>query len=69
MNRPAPKYPEAQISLVEQKGDLFHLLGAVGNALRTAGADQDIVNAFYDECGRGSYEELLETVRSWVTVS
>lgn len=63
-----PKYPEAQISLLAQKGDAFHLLGAVGNALRAAGADQDTVNAFYDECGRGSYEDLLQTVRSWVSV-
>jgi hypothetical protein len=64
-----PKYPQAEVSLVGRDGNAFAILGAVGNALRRAGADQDEINSFYTEARRGDYNHLLQTVMSWVSVS
>jgi hypothetical protein len=63
-----PKYPHVEVSLVGRDGNAFAILGAVGNALRAGHVGQDQINDFYNECGRGDYDHLLQTVMAWVVV-
>jgi hypothetical protein len=62
------KYPGVDVELTGKDGNAFAIMGTVANALRKAGASQDVLNEFYTEARKGDYDHLLQTVMSWVNV-
>lgn len=59
---------EAKLS--GQDGNVFVLLGACRIAMRRAGVDPEEVGAMSEEVvAAGSYDEALQTMMRWVTVT
>lgn len=56
------------LALSETDGNAFSILGRAKKALRRAGVDQAVVDAFYAEATAGDYDALLETVERWFEV-
>ena len=64
-----PKYPEVEVELEGQDGNVFSIMGRVRKALRRGGASHEEVEAFTAEMQAGDYDDALQTVFRWVTVA
>ncbi len=64
-----PKYPDVNVELVGQDGNVFNIIGLVSKALKKAGY-RDAANDFTSNAfACGSYEDVLQLTISTVTVS
>lgn len=64
----AVRYPNVRVPLVGESGNAFAILGQVQKALRRAGVEPDVVQAFVRQATAGDYDHLLATVMAWVNV-
>lgn len=64
-----PRYPNVTVQLTGNDGNAFAILGAVGKALRKAGAPKADQDAFMAEAMGGDYDNLLATAMRWVDVA
>ena len=64
-----PKYPEIEVQLSGQSDNAFSIIARTGAALRKAGVSREDQEAFSEEATAGNYEQLIQTVMRWVTVS
>ncbi len=62
------KYPNVYVQLVGKDGNAYSILARVDHALRIAGYDKEVRNAFHEEATSGDYNHLLRTVMAWVSV-
>ena len=62
------KYPDVFVQLVGKDGNAFNIIGSVQKALRKAGASKDELNDFMTQAMSGDYNDLLDTVMSWVEI-
>ncbi|ANZ52374.1 hypothetical protein J3996_gp80 [Mycobacterium phage Laurie] len=63
-----PRYPDVEVALVGQDGNVFAIIGRVTRALRKAGHGE-ACNAFTDAMfASASYDDALATVQQWVAV-
>lgn len=63
------KYPDIEVELVGHDGNAFAIMGEVTSALKHAGIDKDEINQYREEAMAGSYDDLLRTTMTWVTVT
>lgn len=65
-----PKYPDVEVELTGQDGNVFSIIGAVNKALRRHGVPQAERDEFFNEVtSQGSYNKALVVVMNWVNVS
>lgn len=64
-----PRYPEIEVPITGQDGNIFFIIGRVTGALRKAGHADQIRYFTNHVTDAGSYEDALERVEKWVTVS
>ncbi len=62
------KYPHITVTLLNEDGNAFAVLGRVGAALRAAGVSREERDAYLDEAKSGDYDHLLQTTMRWVNV-
>jgi hypothetical protein len=60
-----PKYPHITVTLIEQDGNAFIILGLCQQAARAAGLPKSEVDAFYREATSGDYDHLIRTALRW----
>lgn len=61
-----PLFPDVKVKLVGEDGNIFFIMGRVGNALKRAGHDS-AVKRFYEEVTTsGSYDDALQVVMKYV---
>lgn len=65
-----PMFPEVEmeIDLDGPEGNAFYILGAVTQALRSAGASKEQTTTFNNDATSSDYENLLEVVGRWVNL-
>jgi len=65
-----PMFPEVEIEidLTGPDGNAFYILGAVNQALRSAGATKEQTTDFNNDATSSDYENLLEVVARWVNL-
>jgi hypothetical protein len=63
-----PRHPEVSVRLSGVDGNAFAILGAVREALRSAGVPQAEIEEFTEQAKSGGYDELLQTCMRWVEV-
>lgn len=56
------------VKLVGEDGNAFAIMCAVRKALRSAGADKEYTDKYFDEATAGSYDDLLATTTKYVEV-
>lgn len=65
-----PKFPDVNLKLSGQDGNVFLIIGRVRRALQRGGATEEDLKEFTDEINNScSYDEALQTVMRWVEVS
>ncbi len=57
------------VKLAGEDGNAFSILGRVKQALRKAGADQEYVDKYLEECMSGDYDHLLATTIKYVNAN
>jgi hypothetical protein len=62
------KHPDITISLSDEDGNAFAILGRVNREMRRAGLSQAERAAFTKEATSGDYDHLLVTVMRWFDV-
>jgi hypothetical protein len=65
----APKYPNVKVELIGHDGNAYAIIGAVTRAMRKAGLEKEVRDAFIKEATSGDYNKVLETTMKWVDVS
>jgi hypothetical protein len=65
-----PMFPEIEIEidLTGPDGNAFYILGAVTQALRSAGATKEQTTTFNNDATGGDYDNLLQVVARWVNL-
>jgi hypothetical protein len=63
-----PKYPEIEVQLSGEDGNVFSILGRMQTALRNYGLEELEVRNFMSEAQSGNYDKLLQTCQKWVTI-
>ena len=64
-----PKYPDIEVQLSDRDGNAFAIIGGVRLALRRGGVQPADIEAFTNECEKGNYDHMLQTVMRTVIVS
>ena len=64
-----PRYPEIEVPITGQDGNVFFIIGRVTGALRKAGHADQIKNFTNHITDAGSYEDALERVGTWVSTT
>ncbi len=64
-----PKYPDIHVQLTGNDGNAFAILGAVDEALKDAGIDDDERDEFQVAAQSGDYNNRLRTAMAWVAVA
>lgn len=64
-----PKYPDIEVQLVGEDGNVFSILGRVSRALRKNGVSDSEISEFSSAAMSGDYDNLLRVVADWVEVS
>ena len=65
-----PKYPDIEVQLSGEDGNIFFIGGRVGKAMRRAGVESSEIEVFYDELKNApSYTRALKIVTEWVDTS
>lgn len=64
------KHPDIDVKLSGLDGNVYVLGGAVGRAMRQAGIPDAEIKEFYTEISASqSYDEALQVMQRWVSVS
>lgn len=64
-----PKYPEVEVQLTGEDGNVFMILGRVGRALRQQVSPEAKEEFVKVAMACDSYDAVLNLVDEWVTVS
>ena len=62
------RFPELVLPAWVLQEDGFHIIGMVRRLLRDADVGAESLNQFTDSAFAGDHEDLIATVRKWVTV-
>ena len=62
------RHPDITISMVDEDGNAFAIIGRVHREMRRAGLSQAERDAFTKEATSGDYDHLLVTVMRWFDV-
>jgi hypothetical protein len=62
-----PKYPEVEIQLTGEDGNVFNIIGRCTGAARRAGIPKEEISVFRNEMMSGDYDHALQTVMRWFT--
>lgn len=62
-----PKF-DIKVQLTGKDGNAFAIMGAVGSALKKAGATAEQVDEYQNESMSGDYDNLLRVAMKWVRV-
>jgi hypothetical protein len=63
-----PKY-NVEVQLSGHDGNAFAIMGAVRQALKSAGASQEDLSQYSQESMSGDYDNLLRVANEWVLVA
>lgn len=63
------KYPEIKVELINRDGNAFAILARIRGAMRDAGLKKEEIQRFITEATSGTYEDLLSTCKSWITIT
>lgn len=63
-----PKYPDIEVQLSGEDGNVFPILARMQIALRAAGIRAEERAEFMQEATSGDYDHVLQTCVAWVTV-
>ena len=63
------RYPDVMVPLSGEDGNAFFIIGRVGAAMRQAGVPNADIDAFRKDAMSGDYDNVLQTVMRWVSVS
>ena len=63
------KYPHIKVTLLDEDGNAFMVLGRVRKAMRRANVPYEEIEAFYKEATSGNYDHMLQTVMKTVETS
>ena len=61
------RYPNVEVSLEGQDGNVLVIIGRVRKALRRAGANDVEIEKFTAEASSGDYDHALQVVMCWVS--
>ena len=64
-----PRYPDVEVPVTGQDGNIFAIMGRVTGALRRAGHADQITYFANHITDAGSYDEALERVDQWVSTT
>ena len=62
-------FKHVKINLLGHDGNAAAIIGSVRRALRKGGAPRGAIDAFVEEAMSGDYDNVLQTVFRWVTVT
>jgi len=62
------RYPNIDVDLSNVDGNAHMLIGTVSRALRRNGVGQGEIREFQDEAKSGDYDNVIQTIMSWVNV-
>jgi hypothetical protein len=65
---PTPKYPQVQIQLSGQDGNIFGIIGRVTGAMKKAGLKTEAEELINEAFKCTSYDQTLKLIMSTVTV-
>ena len=68
MQRVDDPITEVKVKLIGEDGNAFAIMAKVKKALREAGFSGDFIRIFEQQCMAGNYDDLLQTVMSYVEV-
>jgi hypothetical protein len=68
MSEQYPKYPRIVVSLINQDGNAFSILGKTIREMRRNHVSEHEINAFVKEASSGDYDHLLAVVQKYVQV-
>jgi len=57
-----------KVSLINQDGNAFNVLGIVSKALRDAGYSKDQIRNYTQEAMQGNYDNLINVTMKWVEI-
>lgn len=63
------KFPDVEVQLTGQDGNIFMIMGLVAQALKRAGHRDAVTPFTHDIMASDSYTDALARVRHWVEVS
>lgn len=64
-----PKYPDVEVQLTGEDSNAFGMIARTSTALRRAGADANEIAEFSAEATSGDYDNVITTIKKWVTIS
>lgn len=69
MHRFEPKYPDVEVKLVGEDGNIFNLVGITLDAMKKAGVSDEEIHQFKNEIlATDSYSGAIWVIMCWVTV-
>lgn len=63
------RYPNIGVDLSNVNGNAHALIGTVSRALRRNGVGQEEIREFQDQAKSGDYDNVIQTIMSWVDVT
>jgi hypothetical protein len=66
---PDVKYPSVLVPMTGEDGNALFIIGRVAMALKRAGVSPDEIVEFRAEAMSGDYDNVIQTVMRWVSVS
>lgn len=64
-----PTYTDIEVQLTGQDGNAFFMIGLTRAALREAGVSNAKIAQFTEEATSGDYDNVIQTIMKWVSVS
>lgn len=64
-----PKYPDVEVQLTGEDGNVFMIIGRVRRAIRQEAGREAQAEFDADVLSCGSYNDVLNKVQEWVSVS
>lgn len=62
-----PKYPQIEVQLSDEDGNVFSIIGRVVKAMRRGGVPAEEISAYQREVmASESYDKALQSTMSWV---
>lgn len=61
-----PKYPNVTVQLTGEDGNGFFIISRTATAMKRAGVEKSVIDAYRDEAMSGDYDHLLQTTMDWV---
>jgi hypothetical protein len=68
-NSCVPKYPNVEIQLSGEDGNVFSIIGRCTKSARRGGVSKEEINVFTSEMMSGDYDHALQTVMRWFTTN